>query len=202
MKIEKEMQYNYDENGAIFSYFLVTLFTLILVPYTISMVYSSLFDSKKGDPSSITCPCGACQVKAQLLPKRLEKSVLGSIPGSSSKQGGKKWKWIVLLLGWLAFSAVVYQAFTLQHTEDVLWDPYVILGVEQNADERDVKRAFKRLSLQYHPDKVSETNKEEAEKKFVDISKAYKVLTDEEARKLYDEFGHPDGKQGRFVSSY
>ncbi|KAJ3275055.1 secretory subunit [Terramyces sp. JEL0728] len=56
----------------------------------------------------------------------------------------------------------------------------------------------------HHPDKVQAKIKEgddkekivkEAEEKFVDISKAYKVLTDEEARKLFDEFGHPDGKQ-------
>jgi translocation protein SEC63 len=43
---------------------------------------------------------------------------------------------------------------------------------------------------------VKAEEKEGAEKKFIEISKAYKVLTDEEARKLFDEFGHPDGKQG------
>ncbi|OAJ38569.1 hypothetical protein BDEG_22477 [Batrachochytrium dendrobatidis JEL423] len=47
----------------------------------------------------------------------------------------------------------------------------------------------------FHPDKVVEDEKAEAEKKFVEISKAYKVLTDSEARMIFDETGHPDGKQ-------
>ena len=68
-----------------------------------------------------------------------------------------------------------------------------------DADEKQVKKAFKKLSLVFHPDKVPSDEKEAAEKKFVEISKAYKVLTDEEARKLFDEFGHPDGKQGNFL---
>ncbi len=60
------------------------------------------------------------------------------------------------------------------------------------------KGSFRKLSLLYHPDKVTDQEKEESEKKFVDISKAYKVLTDEEAKKIWDEFGHPDGKQSMF----
>ena len=191
------MQYNYDQDGAIFSYFIVTLFTIILVPYTISTVYSTLlFDSKRDNTFNITCLCDACKIKIHQLPKKIKKSSLVSISYTTVKHNSNKRKWVVLLVGWLLFGTSIYQAFTLHQKEDILWDPYIILGVDQTADERDVKRAFKKLSLQFHPDKVLEAEKEEAEKKFVDISKAYKVLTDEEARKLYDEFGHPDGKQG------
>jgi translocation protein SEC63 len=49
--------------------------------------------------------------------------------------------------------------------------------------------------LNSHPDKVAESEKEASQAQFVEISKAYNVLTDEEARKIFDEFGHPDGKQ-------
>jgi translocation protein SEC63 len=69
------------------------------------------------------------------------------------------------------------------------------LGVDPESEERVVKKAFKKLSLIYHPDKVKPEEKETAETKFIEISKAYKVLTDEESRKKWEEFGHPDGKQ-------
>ncbi|MCE1245409.1 MAG: molecular chaperone DnaJ [Firmicutes bacterium] len=72
-------------------------------------------------------------------------------------------------------------------------DYYKVLGVERNATERDIKMAFKKLARQYHPD-VAE-NKEEAEVKFREINEAYAVLSDEEKRQLYDQFGH-QGVQG------
>ncbi len=49
-----------------------------------------------------------------------------------------------------------------------------------------------------HPDKVEPEQKEEAEGKYVEITKAYKALTDDDARKNWEEFGHPDGKQCGF----
>ena len=58
-----------------------------------------------------------------------------------------------------------------------------------------IKKHYKLLSLKYHPDKVADEDKEEAQERFVDITKAYKVLTDEDVRKNYEEWGHPDGKQ-------
>ncbi|KAJ3345863.1 secretory subunit, partial [Kappamyces sp. JEL0680] len=184
------MQYNYDSNGAIFSYFVVTLFSLLLLPTTLSMLMG-LFPSKDAKDPSISCCCEACLLKQAALPG-LKKS-------SSQAKRTSLWKWALLLLSWVAYGAVLHQAFTLKQVEDELWDPYKILGVDPDADDRSVKKAFKKLSLLYHPDKVKEAEKEEAEKKFVDISKAYKVLTDEEARKLFDEFGHPDGKQGKWA---
>ncbi|XP_074644657.1 dnaJ homolog subfamily B member 9-like [Tubulanus polymorphus] len=75
-------------------------------------------------------------------------------------------------------------------------DYYEILGVKRNASEREIKKAFRKLAVKYHPDK----NKDDpaAEKKFIEIAKAHEVLTDEEKRKRYDMFGEEglDGNTG------
>ena len=63
---------------------------------------------------------------------------------------------------------------------------YKILNVPRTADKKAIKKAYRDLALQWHPDKVSEDKKEEAEGKFQDISEAYEVLSDEELRGKYD----------------
>jgi DnaJ family protein C protein 3 len=65
-------------------------------------------------------------------------------------------------------------------------DYYKILGVDQSASTRDVKSAYRRLAQQYHPDKVSASEKEASEAKFRDIAEAYEVLSDDEKRGAYD----------------
>lgn len=63
---------------------------------------------------------------------------------------------------------------------------YKILGVARNAKSKEIKKAYRELALRWHPDKVSDDEKEEAEKKFHDIGEAYEVLSDEELRGKYD----------------
>ncbi|CAG0885616.1 unnamed protein product, partial [Darwinula stevensoni] len=65
-------------------------------------------------------------------------------------------------------------------------DYYEILGVNRAASDRDIKKAFRKLAMKYHPDK----NKEEgAEEKFKEIAEAYEVLSDPDKRKQFDQFG-------------
>jgi DnaJ-class molecular chaperone len=73
-------------------------------------------------------------------------------------------------------------------------DYYNLLGVDRNSDENDIKKAYRKLAMQWHPDK-NLNNKDEAEKKFKEISEAYEVLSDKEKRSLYDKFGK-DGLNG------
>lgn len=65
-------------------------------------------------------------------------------------------------------------------------DYYKILGLPRSADAGDIKKAYRRLALEWHPDKVNEDKKEIAMKKFQDIGEAYEVLTDPEKKERYD----------------
>ena len=66
-------------------------------------------------------------------------------------------------------------------------DYYEILGIQQKASEEDIKKAFRKLAFQYHPDRNKETD---AEERFKEVNEAYEVLSDPEKRSTYDRFGH------------
>lgn len=74
-------------------------------------------------------------------------------------------------------------------------DYYALLGVKKDASQKDIKQAYRKLAVKWHPDR-NPNNKEEAEKKFRDISHAYEVLSDDEKRRIYDQFGEEGLKQG------
>lgn len=67
-------------------------------------------------------------------------------------------------------------------------DYYEVLGVDRNASDEDLKKAFRKLAKKYHPD-ANPDNKEEAEKKFKEVNEAYEVLSDKQKRQMYDQFG-------------
>ena len=68
-------------------------------------------------------------------------------------------------------------------------DYYEILGVNKDANENEIKKAYRSLAKKYHPD-LNPDNKEEAEQKFKEASAAYEILSDPEKRSRYDRFGH------------
>ena len=72
-------------------------------------------------------------------------------------------------------------------------DYYEVLGVDRNASANDIKKAYRKLAIQYHPDKQhdkTEAEKKEAEEKFKEAAEAYSVLSDENKKARYDQYGH------------
>lgn len=74
-------------------------------------------------------------------------------------------------------------------------DYYEVLGVGRDASDADLKKAFRRLAMKYHPDRNTDGD-EETEHKFKEAKEAYEVLTDPNKRAAYDQFGHAGVNQG------
>lgn len=72
-------------------------------------------------------------------------------------------------------------------------DYYKLLGIDRGASADEIKKAYRKLAMQYHPDK--NPNNKKAEEKFKEITQAYEVLSDDKKRQMYDQFGH-QGPQG------
>jgi molecular chaperone DnaJ len=75
-------------------------------------------------------------------------------------------------------------------------DYYEILGISKNADEAEIKKAYRKMALKYHPDKNQGDS--EAEEKFKEAAEAYEVLSNSEKRAQYDRYGHAGMGQGGF----
>src|SRR3989338_6478465 len=73
-------------------------------------------------------------------------------------------------------------------------DYYSILGVSKSATDVDIKKAYRKLALEHHPDR-NKGNKA-SEEKFKEVTKAYEVLSDPQKKQAYDQFGHSAFEQG------
>lgn len=81
--------------------------------------------------------------------------------------------------------------FTLRKQQRLM-DLYNVLGVARDATNAEIKKAYRKLALSFHPDKAAEHEKEESERKFKNLSEAYVILTEPSLRDKYDQNGHED----------
>ena len=78
-------------------------------------------------------------------------------------------------------------------------DYYEVLGVDKNASAADIKKAYRKIAIKYHPDRQgdkSDAEKKEAEEKFKEAAEAYAVLSDDKKRQQYDQFGFDGPNMG------
>ncbi|KAF5458690.1 hypothetical protein F2P56_022703 [Juglans regia] len=167
-----------EENSALFPIFILTIMALPLVPYTILKLCRAA--SKK--TKSIHCHCSECSRSG-----KYRKSIFKRISNFSTCSN------LTLILLWVIMIVLVYYIKNMSR-EIQVFEPFSILGLEPGASESEIKKAYRRISIQYHPDKNPDP---EAHKYFVDfISKAYQALTDPISRENFEKYGHPDGRQG------
>ena len=104
---------------------------------------------------------------------------------------------LVLLI--LVFVALLTQLSSYNASPLASYDPYAILGVTSAASDAELKRAYRALSLKWHPDKNVD-NAEEANRQFIAITKAYEALTSPEAKDNIAQYGNPEGYKGMSVT--
>jgi len=181
------MPLEYDNSA--FYYFALTLLFFYLVPgtwYTFSEVYQAFIG---GGDKEIRPRTASEKEKADKLLK--SRTGLARL---------KRWPFVVnlvcLVISLLIFFSLLWM---IRNDGEVnRFDPYTILQVEVGSGTAEIKRAYRKLSLQYHPDK--NIGNKAAEEMFMKIAKAYEALTDETAKENYEKFGNPDGKQSLEVS--
>ncbi|KAI9379841.1 hypothetical protein POPTR_017G148800v4 [Populus trichocarpa] len=167
-----------EENSALFPIFILTIMAIPLVPYTVMKLCRAA--SKKS--KSIHCNCSEC-----VRSGKYRKSIFKRISNFSTYSN------LTLILVWAVMIFLVYYIKNMSR-EIQVFDPYAILGLEPGALDSEIKKNYRRLSIQYHPDKNPDP---EANKYFVEfITKAYQALTDPISRENYEKYGHPDGRQG------
>ncbi|KAI9883275.1 MAG: nucleolar DEAD-box protein required for synthesis of 60S ribosomal subunit [Watsoniomyces obsoletus] len=183
--------YNYDEKGQFFPFFILTICGLVTLPLT----YSSLKPSKELENT-------APRIQTDYKPEHADL-----IEGQKRKQRRRERKlkrMLTALTGWLIIGWMIYLIISTARTIPKIWDPYDILGISRSSTEKAIKSHYKRLSLKYHPDKIrpdpaKNQTAESLNNQFVELTKAYKALTDEEVRNNYRQYGHPDGKQSMSI---
>eukprot|EP00339_Tiarina_fusa_P022160 CAMPEP_0117014594 /NCGR_PEP_ID=MMETSP0472-20121206/11809_1 /TAXON_ID=693140 ORGANISM="Tiarina fusus, Strain LIS" /NCGR_SAMPLE_ID=MMETSP0472 /ASSEMBLY_ACC=CAM_ASM_000603 /LENGTH=637 /DNA_ID=CAMNT_0004718189 /DNA_START=138 /DNA_END=2051 /DNA_ORIENTATION=- len=178
------------DNSA-FYFFALSFLTIYLVPSWISIlsrVYVALF--AKDEAIGAIKRTTAEQKKVDELKK--DSKGLGTLFKSRG---------FVINLGITLFLSIIFIWLALSVSSDGevnSFDPYHILEIDPASDMKAIKKAYRSMSLQYHPDK--NPGNRVAESKFMMISKAYESLTDEQARENYEKYGNPDGKQSLEVS--
>ncbi|KAK8137752.1 translocation protein SEC63 [Apiospora sp. TS-2023a] len=183
--------YSYDD-GQFYPFFIFTLSTVITLPLT----YSLLRPSTDADAL-------APRIKTDYKPDHHE--IIQAQRAALKRKQRKVKRFIAALVGWAIMGFMLYLIVTTQRTVTKTWNPYEILGIPESLNEKQIKSFYKKLSVKFHPDKArpdpakNETI-ESLSDRWVDLTKAYQALTDEEVRNNWMMYGNPDGKQGFSIS--
>ena len=166
-------QFTYDEKGSTFLYFLLSVFVMILIPLTYFVWPKSLKEEEKR-------LLKMSQVHGK---SKWYKKLHDELQAKKRKPSFRK---IFLLLCWVAFAVLVYKVSHIEN-EYVEYDPYEVLGVDREVTKAELKKKFRQLSLEFHPDKGGDPEL------FMKMRKAYEALTDEETMENWKNYGNPDG---------
>ncbi|XP_028653457.1 translocation protein SEC63 homolog [Erpetoichthys calabaricus] len=167
-------QFQYDDSGNTFFYFLTSFVGLIVIPATYYL-WPRDQNAEQLRLKSLRKVHGRC-LWYRLKLMKSQQSVIPTL------------KKIALLIGWAVFLFLAYKVSKIDR-EYQEYNPYEVLELQPGASIAEIKRQYRLLSLKFHPDKGGD------EKMFMRISKAHEALTDEESRKNWEMYGNPDGPQ-------
>lgn len=178
------------DNSA-FYYFSVSLCVLYVVPVTFlslrRIVYGVFLKDRLIDRQNVRCDRELSKMKQLEAEKTKLSNVFSPIFVGNL---------LVLAAMWYGLYRMI--SLLQEDSEIKSFDPFAILGIAAGASEREIKRAYRKMSLLYHPDK--NIGDAVAEQKFMLVAKAYEALTDEVAKANYEKYGNPDGRQALQLS--
>ncbi|KAG9493327.1 hypothetical protein GDO78_001303 [Eleutherodactylus coqui] len=167
-------QFQYDDSGNTFLYFLTSFVGLIVIPATYYL-WPRDQNSEQVRLKTIRHVYRSC-LWYQLKSIKPQQNIVPTV------------KKVVLLLGWAVFLFLAYKVSKTDR-EYQEYNPYEILSLDPGATLSEIKKQYRLLSLKYHPDKGGD------DAMFMKIAKAYEALTDDESRRNWEEYGNPDGPQ-------
>lgn len=179
--------YSYDDQAQFFPFFILTLTGLVTVPLTYSLLRPNSDDERL-----------APRIHTDYRIK--DAAVVESLRSAQKRKQRKVKRAVAAMAGWAFMGFMAYLIMVTQPAVAKIWNPYDILGILESATEKQIKSHYKRLSVKFHPDKVrpdaaKNESLESLNDRYVELTKAYQALTDEDVRKNYIQYGHPDGKQ-------
>ncbi|KAK5091258.1 secretory subunit [Lithohypha guttulata] len=183
--------YSYDEESTHAPFFVITLASIFAVPITYSIFKASPDLENTG-----------ARIQSDYKPQ--DEDIIQAQRRKQKRKERKTKRIVSACVLWGVIAYMIYLIIVTQRVVPQIWDPYDVLGVSRSASEKDVDRHYKKLSIKYHPDKArpdpakNETI-EMINDRWVEMTKAYKTLTDEEVRNNYLMYGNPDGKQSTNV---
>jgi len=162
-----------------------TFFTTFLLIGVVSLLYciiNRLITRENLSNKNIkNCECRSCKDRLDKHYKKLR-----------AKNINFTFYFMIIMVFVLSYMCYVNYFHILENSNKFKrFDPHEILEVSPEATEKEIKKAYRKLTLKYHPDK--NPNNLQAKAKFILIAKAYETLTDENAKKNFELYGNPDG---------
>jgi len=188
---DKEGILGYDDTA--FYYFGSTVLLCIVVPWTYFTIKAFLFPGKaqvdKDFPKKAKNGNVYRYCQSSEMVEKIDKARRTARRCTNDKTGWCIFKIFLLIVIWGGLYNVIVQLGSEKEIKK--FDPFEILDVDGSADAPAIKKAYRKLSLIYHPDKNPDDPL--AASRFIQITKAYNALTDETAKKNYEKYGNPDG---------
>lgn len=190
---QKDGLLGYDDTA--FYYFASSVLICVAVPWTYNVIKNFLFPGeaqvakdypKKSRNGNVYRYCQSSQMVEKIDSARREARRC-----TSAGIGFFVVKLAIIAMTWVGLYSVVMQISSEKEIKK--FDPFDILEVAAGSSAPDIKKAYRKLSLIYHPDKNPDDPL--AASRFIQITKAYTALTDEVAKKNYEKYGNPDGPQ-------